>query len=101
MITCYIRYEIDPSKVAEFKRYARFWLELIPKFGGAHHGYFLPHESANDIAVALFSFESLAAYERYRAESLQDPDCQEADAYAEETACIRRYERQFLSPLGA
>ncbi|MEO1041871.1 MAG: NIPSNAP family protein [Pseudomonadota bacterium] len=99
MITCYIRYEIDPSKKAEFEQYARLWLELVPRFGGTHHGYFLPHESANDLAVALFSFPSLADYERYRTEIFQDPDCQKAFAYAEETACIRRHDRQFLSPL--
>jgi len=101
MITCYIRYEIDPGKLSEFEHYAKLWLDLVPKFGGTHHGYFLPHESASDLAVAMFSFESLAAYERYRETSRQDPDCQAAFAYAEETACIRRYDRQFLKPLGA
>ena len=66
MITCYLRYIIDPYKVAEFERYARMWIPLVRRFGGTHHGYFLPHEGANNIAVALFSFPSLAAYEAYR-----------------------------------
>ena len=61
MITCYLQYELDPEKIDEFEEYARLWLALLPKFGGEHHGYFLPHESANDLAVALFSFPSLAA----------------------------------------
>lgn len=38
----------------------------VEKFGGKHHGYFMPHEGANNIAHTLFSFPSLAAYENYR-----------------------------------
>ena len=99
MITCYLRYEIDPDNVSEFEEYARLWLALLPKFGGEHHGYFLPHKSANDLAVALFSFPSLAAYEEYRAASKKDPECLEAFDYAARTGCIKRYDRQFLRPL--
>ncbi|MBV6632197.1 MAG: NIPSNAP family protein [Alphaproteobacteria bacterium] len=101
MITCYIQYELNPNKIPEFEHYARLWIPLVEKFGGQHHGYFLPHQSANDLAVALFSFPSLAAYEEYRKASMQDADCQAAFKYAEETDCIRRYDRQFLRPLDA
>jgi hypothetical protein len=99
MITCTIRYEIDPSKVAQFEAYARLWVPLVQRFGGVHHGYFLPHESANDLAYALFSFPSLADYEHYRTESVKDPECQAAYELAERTNCIRRYDRQFLRPV--
>ncbi len=99
MITCYVRYEVEPTKLAEFEHYAKLWIPLVEKFGGSHHGYFLPHESANDLALALFSFPSLAAYETYRTDSMQDPDCQAAYDFAVETNCIRRYDRQFLKPL--
>jgi len=99
MITCYLTYEIDPAKTADFEAYARMWLALVPRFGGTHHGYFLPHESANDLAVALFSFPSLAAYEAYRVASAEDPDCQRAYRHALETGCIRRYDRRFLRPV--
>ena len=57
MVTCYLRYVIDPDKVAEFENYARMWISLVNKFGGKHHGYFLPHEGPNNIALALFSFQ--------------------------------------------
>jgi len=67
--------------------------------GGTHHGYFLPHEGANNIALALFSFPSLAAYEAYRTELASDPECQAALAYNEETRCILSYERTFMRPL--
>ena len=100
MITSYLQYELDPEKIDEFEEYARLWLALLPKFGGEHHGYFLPHESANDLAVALFSFPSLAAYEEYRTASKKDPKCLEAFDYAARTGCIKRYDRQFLRPLG-
>lgn len=99
MITCYVRYEIDPDKVDEFEDYAKMWMPLVARYGGTHHGYFLPHESANDLAVTLFSFPSLAAYEEYRTKSMADSECQEAYEHARRTGCIRRYDRQFLRPV--
>ena len=99
MITCYLKYQIDPYKLEEFECYAKKWIPLVQKFGGTHHGYFLPHEGANHIAVALFSFPSLAEYEKYRKDSLQDPDCQKAYQYAIDTKCIINYERSFMRPV--
>lgn len=99
MITCYVRYELDPSKISEFEDYAKLWIPLVEKFGGIHHGYFLPHESANDLAVTLFSFPSMAEYEAYRIDSMKDEDCVKAYELAEKTQCIRRYDRQFLRPV--
>ena len=99
MITCYVRYELDPDKIKDFETYAKLWMPLVERFGGTHHGYFLPHESASDLAVTLFSFPSLAEYEIYRVESMKDKECQAAYALAEETKCIRRYDRQFLRPI--
>ena len=99
MITCFLRYEILPEKVEEFEAYARLWVPLVEKFGGQHHGYFVPHEGANDIAIALFSFPSLAAYETYRCDSRSDPDCRAAYAHAVRSGCIRRYSREFLRPV--
>ena len=101
MITCYVQFQIDPYKREEFRKYADMWLNLVPKFGGTHHGYFLPKESASDLAVALFTFASLADYETYRLESQSDPDCRAASAFANETRCIVRLDRQFLVPVGA
>jgi hypothetical protein len=99
MITCYLQYVIDPDKVAEFEEYGRMWIPLVERFGGRHHGYFLPHESANNVAVALFSFPSLAAYEQYRIASAADAACQRAYEYAKQTRCIVSYERTFLRPV--
>ncbi|MET0922566.1 MAG: NIPSNAP family protein, partial [Xanthobacteraceae bacterium] len=66
-ITVFIRYQLDPFKRDAFEAYARRWLAIIPKCGGDLLGYWMPHEGTNNIAYALISFESLAAYEAYRA----------------------------------
>ena len=99
MITCTVRYEIEPDRLAEFERYARFWLRKVPALGGVHHGYHLPHEGPNDIAYAHFSFDSLAAYETYRAAMHADAECRRAYDFATRTRCIRRYDRSFTRPL--
>lgn len=99
MITCYLKYTIDPYKLNEFTEYAKMWIPLVNKFGGTHHGYFLPHEGANNIAVALFSFPSLSDYEKYRSDMINDPGCIAAFDYAEKTRCIISYERNFMKPI--
>lgn len=101
MVTCYLRYVVDPSKLKEFEHYGKLWIPLVEKFGGKHHGYFLPSEGANNIALALFTFPSLAAYEQYRTKSLADKECLAAFKYAEETKCILSYERSFFRPVFA
>lgn len=99
MVTCYLKYVIDAYKVEEFENYAKMWIPLVNRFGGTHHGYFLPSEGASDIAYALFTFPSLSTYETYRKQSFEDPECQKAFDYAKETRCIISYERSFLRPV--
>jgi len=99
MVTCYLRYVIDPYKLKEFVHYSKLWIPLVTKFGGQHHGYFLPSEGASDVALALFTFPSLAEYEQYRKDSFEDPECMEAFQYAKDTRCILSYERSFFKPL--
>ena len=100
MITCHVRYVVDQDKLPEFETYARMWLELVPRFGGTHHGYFLPSEGESDVALALFSFPSFAAYEDYRQRAAGDPEVAKAIAYAKETRCFLRHERTFFRPVG-
>lgn len=99
MITCHVKYVIDPKKLAQFEQYVQMWIPLVEQFGDVHHGYFLPAEGANNIALALFSFPSLAAYEKYRQDSAVDEGCQAAFQYAEETDCVLSYERSFFRPV--
>ena len=99
MITCYLKYVIDPYKIEAFETYAKMWIPLVNKFGGTHHGYFLPHEGANNIGYALFSFPSLADYEHYRKKIKNDKDCIQAFKHAKDTRCIISYERSFMKPI--
>ncbi len=99
MITCFIKYIIDPDKLSDFEAYGKTWIKLVNRFGGEHQGYFLPHEGANNVAYALFNFPSLATYEQYRADSMQDPECIEAYEFAQNTKCIISYERSFMKPI--
>lgn len=99
MITCVVHYTIDPAKIEAFERFARRWMDLVDRHGGTHHGYFLPAEGASDAALALFSFPSLAEYERYRSRFGSDPEFAEADRIRDESGCVLRYERTFMRPL--
>lgn len=95
-IVCHIRYQIDPFKRAGFAAYAKAWGEIIPACGGDLIGYFLPHEGTNDIAHALIGFESLAAYETYRARLRRDSAAMANFAFAERERFVLREERTFL-----
>jgi hypothetical protein len=99
MVTCYLRYVIDPYKIKEFEHYAKLWIALVEKLGGKHHGYFLPSEGASDVALALFTFPSLAKYEKYRMKFDSDPECIAANKYARETGCFFSYDRSFFRPM--
>ena len=95
-ITVYIRYQLDPFKRAMFEEYARNWLSIIPRCGGDLLGYWMPHEGTNNIASALISFESLAAYEAYRARLRQDSEGMANFNFAEQNRFILAEERTFL-----
>ncbi|HET9391554.1 MAG TPA: NIPSNAP family protein [Steroidobacteraceae bacterium] len=99
VITCVVSYVIDPAKIEAFEQFGRRWMELVVQHGGVHHGYFLPAEGASDRALALFSFEDLASYERYRGRFGTDPAFVAADRIRDESHCVIRYERTFMRPL--
>lgn len=95
-ITLFIRYQIDPFKLDAFAKYADGWAKVIPRCGGDLIGYFLPHEGTNDIAFALVSFQSLAAYELYRQRLREDPEARSNFDFAQSNRIIMREERTFL-----
>jgi hypothetical protein len=98
-VVCHIRYQIDPFKRAQFEEYARVWLTVIPACGGDLIGYYMPSEGTNDIAHAMIGFESLAAYEAYRARLRTDPQSKANFEFAERERLILREERTFLRPV--
>ena len=100
-ITCFIRYEIDPFQSEAFREYAARWATIIPRCGGDLVGYFVPHEGTNNVAWGLISFDSLAAYEAYRARLKGDPDGRANFALAQAKRLILREERTFLEAVGA
>lgn len=111
MVICFIRYTIDQGRRAEFEHYARVWMRLIEKYGGTHHGYFVPGDEPpsalfsfpgigetgpDDIGIALFSFPSVDSYESYRRDVSKDPECVEVTKHYEKTKPFTKYERTFL-----
>jgi hypothetical protein len=94
-VTCFIRYQIDPFQKDAFREYAENWGRIIPRCGGHLLGYFLPHEGTNDIAWGLIAFDTLAAYERYRAALRGDGEALANFAAAENKRFILREERTF------
>ncbi|MGN6517186.1 MAG: NIPSNAP family protein [Rhizomicrobium sp.] len=117
MFTCFIRYEIAPGKLEAFRDYARAWIALVRKYGGTHHGYFVPggerdvlpdatfsfpgigREGPPHVGVALFSFPDVESYDRYRRAVVEDEACKAATARFDETRCFSSYERTFLVPM--
>jgi len=96
MITCFIRYEIDPFNVPAFEHYARIWGDAIPRCGAEIIGYFAPHEGSATTAYGVYSVADLAAYEAYRARLAEDPLGRENYAFAKAERFIRREDRLFL-----
>lgn len=95
MITCFIRYEIDPFQREAFRRYAKNWGRIIPRLGGRLLGYFLPLEGTNYEAWGLVGFDSLAEYEAYRARLRSDSEAKDNFAFAQQQRFILREERTF------
>jgi hypothetical protein len=113
-VTCEIRYTLNPDALPAFESYARTWMMLIERYGGVHHGYFIPRatpdgphfsfpglgsEGPKDVAVALFTFPDEESYRRYRETVANDPECLAAAELVREMGCFSRYERLFLQPV--
>jgi hypothetical protein len=98
-VTVNIRYVIDPFKAEAFEQYARTWMTIIPRCGGKLLGYFMPHEGTNNIAWALISCDSLAAYEAYRAELRRDKESLANFEFARRERFILAEERTFVRPV--
>ncbi len=95
-ITCFIRYKIDPFQKESFEEYARNWGQAIPRCGADLIGYFAPHEGSATTAYGVYSIDSLAAYEAYRARLAADPIGKANYEFAREHRFILREDRIFL-----
>jgi NIPSNAP len=101
MITCFIRYEIDPFKTAAFEEYARNWGQAIPRNGADLIGYYAPHEGSSTTAYAVYNIENFAEYEKYRARLREDPQGRSNYEFAKREQFIRREDRIFLRQVSA
>lgn len=96
MLTCVIRYEIDPAKREAFIQYARNWGQAIPRCGADLIGYFAPHEGSSTLAYGIYNVASLAEYEAYRARLAADPLGRENYEFAMAEKFLLREDRTFL-----
>ena len=105
MLTCFIRYHIDPAKKDAFAEYARNWGQAIPRCGADLIGYFAPHEGSSTLAYGVYNIPSLADYEAYRARLAADPIGKANYEFAQREKFLLREDRTFLklvsSPHGA
>ncbi len=96
MITCLIRYRIDPAKKDQFVQYARNRGEAIPRCGADLIGCFAPHEGSSTLAYGVYNIEGLAPYEEYRAHLSADPLGKENYEFAQREKFLLRKNRAFL-----
>lgn len=97
MITCFIKYEIDPYKRAEFVTYAQNWGQAIPQCGADLIGYYAPYEGSTTTAYGLYNIKDLAEYEIYRARLAAHPLGRENYQFAQENKFILKESRIFLT----
>ena len=101
MLTCVIRYQIDPNKKALFEQYARNWGQAIPRSGANLVGYYAPHEGSTSLAYGIYNIDSLAEYERYRERLSRDDVGKENFAFAQREKFLLREDRTFLKLVSA
>jgi hypothetical protein len=97
MLTCFIRYEIDPFQRDEFKLYSAAWGSIIPRCGGHLLGYFMwPYAGTDDVAWGLIGFRGMAEYDAYRRRLEADPEARANFAFAQLKRFILREDRTFF-----
>ena len=99
MITCFIRYEIDPFAKDAFAQYAQTWGQAIPAAGADLIGYFGPHEGSATTAYGIYNIDSLAAYEAYRQRLADSPEGRANYEFARKERFILHEDRIFLKCL--
>lgn len=96
MLTCVIRYQIDPTKKAQFEEYARNWGQAIPRCGVDLVGYYAPCEGSTTLAYGIYNVASLADYEAYRERLAVDPLGRENYEFAMREKFLLREDRTFV-----
>ena len=95
-ITCFIKYEIDPTRPELFHEYAKTWGKAIPQCGVDLIGYYAPHEGSATTAYGVYNISSLAEYEQYRERLKQSVLGIQNYQFAKENKFILKEDRIFL-----
>lgn len=98
MITLFLRYTIDPNKLADIERYAADEQIPIQESGGKILGYFMPTDFAGPTseAIGLIDFPSLAEYEIYRAKLAAHPLHKEYVEVLQKTGALLSIQRSLV-----
>jgi hypothetical protein len=90
MYTLYLRYTIDPNKLAAWRAYAEAEFAPIAESGGKVVGYYAPTEfaGATSEAFALIDVGTMAEYEIYRGKLAAHPKHKENVALVEKQGAI-------------
>ena len=94
MYTLFLKYTIDPNKLADWRAYAEAEGVPITESGGRITGYYAPTEfaGATSEAFATIDVGTMAEYEAYRAKLAAHPKHQEnADKVSKEGAILSIY----------
>jgi hypothetical protein len=106
MYTLFLRYTIDPNKLADWRVYAQAEFAPITESGGRITGYYAPTEFAGDTSEAFATIDvgTMAEYEVYRAKLAAHPRHQENARRIEASGAIHSVYRaiiQKVEPGGA
>jgi hypothetical protein len=90
MYTLFLRYTIDPNKLAAWRAYADAEFAPISECGGRIAGYYTPTEfaGATSDAFALIDVGTMAEYEVYRTKLAAHPKHKENVALVEKQGAI-------------
>ncbi len=98
MYTLFLRYTLDPNKLADWKAYVQAEIAPIAEAGGKSIAYFAPTDFAGDTAEAIATIEvgTMADYETYRARLAEIPKHKENAAKLQASGVIRSIYRAIL-----
>ena len=98
MYTLFLRYTIDPNKLADWKAYAEAEITPIAEAGGKNIAYFAPTDFAGDTAEAFAFIDvgTMAEYEAYRAKVAANPKHKEYTAKLQASGVIRSVYRAII-----
>ena len=98
MYTLFLRYIIDPNKLADWRAYAEAEIAPIATAGGKSIAYFAPTDFAGDTAEAFATIDvgTMAEYEIYRAKLADNPKHKEYAAKLQASGAVRSVYRAII-----